>query len=101
MPNTNTRWYRLITSVDGQAGNSYIEHVKEHLETITNILSYSFLPTLAGDDGDFVSIITTIIMNGSKTSDDAAMFSLADHLLTAHNYIGLTVTVVTSDTVYP
>jgi hypothetical protein len=101
MPNTNTRWYRLITSVPGQAGSSYIEHVKEHLETIPNILSYSFLPTLAGDGGNFVSIITTMIMNGSKVNDDAAMFDLANHLLTMHGYTGLVITVVTSDTVYP
>jgi hypothetical protein len=102
MPNTNTRWYRLLTTLElGQASNAFVEHVLEHLAATPNVVGRSFIPTIGVTGSRFIQIIVTVIMNGSKSSDDAAMFTLADHLVTVHGYSGLLVTVVTSDLVYP
>lgn len=101
MPNTNTRWYRILTLANlGTDHSAYINHVDQHLLAIPNIISHSWIPTLASDGTSYIQLITTVVMNGSKAGDDAAMFGLADHLLTAHGY-NVNVQVVVSDQVYP
>lgn len=100
MPNTNTRWYRVLNRVLLSDASAYITHVEYHISAIPNVVSHSYIPTSSFSDGNTVELIVTIIMNGSKATDDAAMIDLATHLQVDHGYTVI-VTVVQSDTVYP
>ena len=101
MPNANTRWYRIITTLSGISSQDYINDMKSHMATLPGVVNFSFLPTLSGDGSEFVSIITTVILNASKTDGNAAMTVLGTHLTTDHGYNGIVITEVDSETVYP
>ena len=101
MPNANTRWYRIITTLSGIVGQNYINDMKSHMNTMPGLVNYSFLPTLSEDGNEFVSIITTVILNASKADGNAAMTILGTHLTTDHGYAGIIITEVDSETVYP
>ena len=100
MANTNTRWYRILADIPLVDATVYLAHMESHLSSIANIISHSYIPTSSFTNGSFVGLIVTVIMNGSKASDDAAMLGLATHLQTDHGY-SVIVTVVQSDQVYP
>lgn len=102
MPNTNTRWYRLLVNPNGQDRATCAQHIINHLPAIPNINSSTTIPTLVSQDSTWVygDLIVSVIMSGSKATDDQAMYDLGAHLETVHNYLVI-VTVVPSDQVYP
>jgi len=100
MANTNTRWYRILADIPLADATVYLSHMENHLISIANIISHSYIPTSSFSGGDTIGLIVTVIMNGSKVTDDVAMAGLAAHLQTDHGY-SVVVTVVQSDQVYP
>lgn len=100
MAGEKTTWYRLLLNEDTIAIR---EHLATHIQGITGLLNFSFIQTFSMNPPFQPSIIATIILGSrdtKKSENDAAITSLAQHLINDHG-ISCIATSVDSETIYP